>query len=106
MVSNLAVFELDAEADRMVVRELFPWTTLEQLVEETGFFLDPAALVDLPRVAPPTAAELDLLRNTVDPLGIRRLEFAASRDRLPVLQETLDAERVLIRSVLAAAEAV
>lgn len=104
LVSNLAVFELDPGAGRMVARELFPWTTVEQLTEETGFFLDPAELADLPRVAPPTATELDLLRNTVDPLGIRRLEFAASRDRLPILRETLEAERALIRSALAGVE--
>lgn len=105
MVSNLAVFEFDAGAERMIARELFPWTTVEQLLEATGFFLDPAELVGLPLVTPPTAIELDLLRHTVDPFGIRRLEFAASRDRLPILKETLDAERALIRSVLAAVEA-
>ena len=71
LVSELGVFDYDSQG-RMRLQELWPDVTVEQVREATGFEF---ALADevIP-VAPPTQAELDVLR-AIDPLGVRRGEF-------------------------------
>jgi hypothetical protein len=50
----------------------------------------------LPRTEPPSENELRLIREDVDPFGIRQLEFVPSRDRLALIQRILDAEANLV----------
>ena len=67
VISTLAVLGFDPHSKRMRVESLHPGVTREDLVENTGFelrFADP-----LVTTAEPTAAELQLLREEVDPLG-------------------------------------
>jgi hypothetical protein len=101
LVTNLAAFRLDKATGRFRVDEVFPWTTIEELADSTGFDLGVSSLDGIPVVPPPTVAELEALRARCDPLGIRRLEFVASRDRGPLLAETIRAEASLAESVLA-----
>ena len=51
-------------------------------------------------VEPPSAAELAALRTQVDPLGLRRLEFVASKDRHDLLRELLELDAHLMAAVL------
>lgn len=100
LVTNLAVFRLDKTTGRFRVVEVFPWTTLLELRDSTGFELDLTSIAGIPVVAQPTEEELDALRRRVDPLGIRKLEFVPSRDRGPLLDETIRAEAELATRVL------
>jgi glutaconate CoA-transferase subunit B len=82
VVTPLAVLDFgadDAAERRLRVRSLHPGVTLEQVQSQTGFALDPAPeMTETPR---PTAEELAALQR-VDPEGIRRLEFAATRPKV------------------------
>lgn len=95
LISDLGVF--DYEGGRMRVRSLHPGVTLEQVRQQTGFALDVAP--DLHATPPPTAEEVRLLREEIDPLGIRaieRLGGAERRQRLGhlVRTETINARRI------------
>lgn len=72
LVTELGVFDYD-EQGRTRLRQVFPDVSVEEVVAATGFELRLAA--DLHPVPPPSAAEIAALR-AVDPLGVRRLEFA------------------------------
>jgi glutaconate CoA-transferase subunit A len=100
LVTNLAVFRLDQETGRFRIAEVFPWTTFAELRDATGFELGIAALDGIPVVPTPTDVELDTLRRRVDPLAIRRLEFVPSRERGPLLEQTIRAEAELAGRVL------
>ena len=100
LITNLAAFTLDLGSSRFVLTESFPWTTFDELERETGFALGRGDLDGVPIVTAPGPDELRILREEVDPLGIRRLEFCPSRDRLPLLTATIAAEDALATEVL------
>lgn len=73
LVTELAVFDFDADGHARL-RAIYPDVTVADVRAATGF----ALRVDEPprQPAPPSHAELAALRS-VDPLGVRRQEFAA-----------------------------
>jgi glutaconate CoA-transferase subunit A len=74
-----------------MVVETMPGVSRETILAETGFkviFADDCKPMDLP-----TAQELKVLREDIDPLGIRRLEFVGARDRGALLDEILERDR-------------
>lgn len=73
LVTELGVFDFDADGHARL-RQVFPDVTVDEVRERTGFALRVAG--DLRPVPPPGAAELAALRG-IDPLGVRRSEFAA-----------------------------
>jgi acyl CoA:acetate/3-ketoacid CoA transferase beta subunit len=89
LVSNLGQF--DFEKDRMRMVTLHPGVQRNEVARRTGFRLDVA--VDLETTIPPSRDELDLLRNVIDPLGIRKLEFLAGHQRNHAIKEILKLER-------------
>lgn len=91
LVTNLCVFRYDRDIGQLVVVETMPGATRDAITEQTGFKVVFAR--DCAPVAPPTAHELNLLRNQVDPLGIRRLEFVGAKDRGALLDEILARDR-------------
>jgi glutaconate CoA-transferase subunit B len=72
LVTELGVFDYD-EQGQARLRQVFPDVGVEQVKAATGFELQVAA--DLRVVPMPSAAEIAALR-AVDPLGVRRSEFA------------------------------
>jgi glutaconate CoA-transferase subunit B len=72
LVTELGVFDYD-EAGQARLRQVFPDVSVEQVRASTGFELRVSA--DLRPVPLPSAAEIAALR-AVDPLGVRRSEFA------------------------------
>ncbi|MBV8219678.1 MAG: CoA-transferase, partial [Solirubrobacterales bacterium] len=50
-----------------------PGVTVEQVIEATGFELMIDG--DVPETEPPTAEEVRLIREEIDPAGARRREF-------------------------------
>jgi hypothetical protein len=68
-------------------------TTAEHIRAKTGFPLEIAP--DVTETPPPTSEELRLLREEIDPLGVRRLETLAGSARRDLLREILIREGVL-----------
>ncbi len=72
VVTNLCVFDFDAEG-RIRVRSIHPGVDPQEVVEATGFAIDVA---DAPRTRVPSAEELRLIREVIDPRGLRAREVA------------------------------
>lgn len=88
LVTNLCVFRYQEAAAQFVVVETMPGATRDTITSETGFkviFAD-----DCVEMVAPTTDELRILREEIDPLGIRRLEFVGARDRGALLDEILE----------------
>ena len=91
LVSDLGQF--DWANGVMRVTSLHPGVTLEQVQKKTGFPLDVAP--DLSETPLPSAEELRLLREEIDPLGVRRLETLGGSARKDLLREILAKENAL-----------
>ncbi|MCU0702499.1 MAG: 3-oxoacid CoA-transferase [Fimbriiglobus sp.] len=65
VISDLAVMDFDPATRRMRLRSLHPGTTLDRVQAATGFEL--LVTEDLAETPAPTALQLDVLRNRVDP---------------------------------------
>ncbi len=87
LVTNLCLFRFDETQGQLVVVETMPGVTRETIVAETGFKVIFAK--DCHEMVAPTALELKVLREQIDPLGIRRLEFVGAKDRGALLDEIL-----------------
>jgi len=85
LVSNLGQF--DFADGRMRLVACHPGMTVERIRAKTGFPLQVAA--DLRETAPPTVEEVRLLREVIDPLGVRRLETLSGAARKRALRDIL-----------------
>ncbi|MCZ7526690.1 MAG: hypothetical protein M5U14_10125 [Acidimicrobiia bacterium] len=90
VVTNLAVLVKDEDDRPFRVESVHPGVDVETVVENTGFALDVPG--DVPTTAVPTADQLRLLREEIDPYGTVKFDFVAGKDRLAYLQGILDAE--------------
>ncbi|MCB1495090.1 MAG: CoA-transferase [Bauldia sp.] len=94
LITDLCVFELDEVSRELVVTEMFPGVTRDQVAGATGF---PAVFAaDCCEVPPPGPEILEVLRERIDPLGLRRLEFVGSRQRGGLLDEVIALDRELV----------
>ncbi|KUM90101.1 MULTISPECIES: CoA-transferase subunit beta [Streptomyces] len=75
VVSDLAVFDFDTPDRSMRLASLHPGVTVEQVREATGF--EPAVPDEVPFTREPTARELELIREVLDPAGARAREVAS-----------------------------
>jgi len=100
VLTDLGRFELDAAAGGLVLTHLHPGVELEEVRERTGWPL----LVgdDLQRTPAPSAEELRALRERVDPLGVRRLDFVPAAERGALIDELLDREDRVLDAVMEA----
>ncbi|QWF24463.1 CoA-transferase [Nocardioides sp. LMS-CY] len=69
VVSNLAVFDVTGAGDTMRLLSVHPGVSVEEVVEATGFALDVSA--DVPTTREPTAEEQVLIKEVLDPKGLR-----------------------------------
>lgn len=74
VVSNLAVLDFKGPNRTMRVKTLHPGVTIEQVRENTGF--DLATADDLRETPTPTAEQLRLIREVLDPNNLRAAVFA------------------------------
>ncbi|GAC85451.1 CoA-transferase subunit beta [Gordonia paraffinivorans] len=72
VVTNLGVFDFGGPDHTMRALSLHPGVTAEEVAENTGF--EVAGLADAPETRQPTAEELSLIRDVLDPKGIRNRE--------------------------------
>jgi glutaconate CoA-transferase, subunit A len=98
LITNLGAFVFDPEREELVLESLHPGVALKEVQEATGFEL--AVSASLRETEPPPAEMLRVLRHEVDPLGIRRLEFAPARERGHLLQDCISAEQELVSRAL------
>jgi glutaconate CoA-transferase subunit B len=88
LVSDLGQF--DFAGGELRLTHLHPGASLEKVRSKTGFEF--AVASPLQESEPPTELELTLLREAVDPLGLRRLELLGGNLRRAVLREIIQAE--------------
>lgn len=88
LVSDLGQF--DFADGRMRLTHLHPGVNLERVRSKTGFELGVAS--PLRESEPPTGEDLRLLREEIDPLGVRRLELAGGAERRGLLRSILAEE--------------
>jgi acyl CoA:acetate/3-ketoacid CoA transferase beta subunit len=72
VVSNLGVFDFETSDNAMRLRSVHPGVTVDEVVEATGFEL--VVPDDVPESRPPTDEELALIRDVIDPKGLRFTE--------------------------------
>jgi hypothetical protein len=88
LITDLGQF--DFANGRLRLTSYHPGVTPERVQARTGFELELSpGLCETP---PPTGEELRLLREEIDPLGIRRLESMSGAARRQLLHEILAAE--------------
>ncbi len=75
VVSNLGVFDFATDDHRMRLASVHPGVSVDEVVENTGFELAISATV--PETRAPSAAELRLLREVIDPEAIGSGEVRA-----------------------------
>jgi glutaconate CoA-transferase subunit A len=98
LITNLAAFVFDQDRGELVPQSIHSGVSAAELVEATGFQLELPA--GLPETEPPSPEMLRVLREEVDPFGIRRLEFAPARERTDVLAACIAAETDLLDRAL------
>lgn len=76
VVTPLSVIDFAAPGGRARLRSVHPGHGVEEVVAATGFELDVSAAVES---TPPTGLELEVLREVVDPLATRHMEFKELR---------------------------
>jgi glutaconate CoA-transferase subunit B len=90
LVSNLGQFDFANGTMRLIAHH--PGTTVEKIRTKTGFPLEVAP--DVHETVPPTAEEVRLLRNVIDPLGVCRLETLGGAARKRAMREILMSEKL------------
>lgn len=73
VITNLAVFDFESPDHRMRLRSLHPGVAVEQVIENSSFEL--VIPEDVPTSRLPTANELRLIREVIDPNNVRKSEF-------------------------------
>lgn len=74
VVSNLAVLDFGGPEHTMRLRSVHPGVSVSDVADATGFVL--AAPLEVPQTRLPTAAELAIIRDRLDPDGRRDQELA------------------------------
>ncbi len=92
LVSELGQFDWTDEG-KMRLTSIHPGASLEQITRKTGFPLERA--LELTATPPPTAEEIRLLREVIDPLNVRKLETLGGSARKTLLREILACEGTL-----------
>ena len=85
--------EFDWYNGRMRLLSNHPGIELDLICRKTGFELEIAD--DLHETLPPTIDEVRLLREQIDPLGVRKLETLSGQARKDLLRSILAAENAL-----------
>jgi acyl CoA:acetate/3-ketoacid CoA transferase beta subunit len=76
VISNLGVFDFETDDGRMRLRSLHPGVSVDDVAAATGFELEVAP--DLGATRTPSAEELRILRDVLDPAATREREVPAA----------------------------
>ncbi len=97
LITNLGVFHFDNASRELELVSVHPGVTLEEVQDNTGFALRKAETVGI--TATPSPEQLRILRREIDPLGMRRTEFVAGKERGPLLMSLIEAEEAVVRGL-------
>ena len=89
LVSDLGQF--DFANGRLRLTSYHPGCDIARIQAKTGFEVEIA--MDVHETEPPSAEELRLLRENIDPFGIRRLELLSGSPRKQLLREIITKEK-------------
>jgi acyl CoA:acetate/3-ketoacid CoA transferase beta subunit len=90
VLTPLAVLRKDDDDTPFAIESLTPGTSVEEVVERTGFELRVEG--EPPPTPEPTTEQLRLLREEIDPRGTARFDFLSGEERLRYLKGILDDE--------------
>jgi len=90
VITNLAYLDFDDDTKSMKLGSIHPGVDLETLKDSTGFEL--IIPNELKETLPPTIKEIQLLREKVDPLNIRKLEVLSGNERKELLDDIIQKE--------------
>ncbi|NVM16692.1 MAG: hypothetical protein HWN80_03180 [Candidatus Lokiarchaeota archaeon] len=90
VITNLAYLDFDDKYKRMRLSSIHPGVDIEHVIKSTGFDLILPGKVE--ETQPPTVEEIDVLRNKVDPLKIRKLEILSGKEREELLNDVIQKE--------------
>ena len=102
--TDLCVFRLDQISRELTVIETMPDVTHQQIRDATGFAVTFDA--GCREISLPSNNTLAVLRNRIDPLGLRRLEFVSAKERGALISEILAADRSMVERCIAAQRSV
>ncbi len=88
LITDLGAFDFKNGKMRMI--SVHPGISVERVKAKTGFEIEMDGTVKT--TDPPTLDDLRLLREKIDPLGIRKLEFMSGHNRRAALRNILQAE--------------
>lgn len=91
LVSNLGQFDWVDGIIRLIT--FHPGSTIDRVRAKTGFPLQISP--DINQTAPPTDEEIRLLREEIDPLGVRKLETLSGSARKQHLRSIIQTEQTL-----------
>jgi len=97
LVSDLGQFDFAHRRLRLV--SCHPGVTAAEVQAKTGFPLEIAS--DLAETVPPTEEEVRLLRERIDPLGVRKLECLTGQARRLALREIIERETITMLNTTA-----
>jgi len=89
LVSDLG--EFDWQNGQMRLIRHHPEVTIDRIIAKTGFALQIAP--DVHPIQAPTAEEIRLLREVIDPLNIRKLETLGGAERKALLRQIIEQEQ-------------
>ena len=87
-ITNLGQF--DFANGRLRLISYHPGQTIEKIQAKTGFLLEVAP--DVHETEPPSEEEVRLLREAIDPLGVRKLETLSGGQRKELIRDILKRE--------------
>lgn len=90
LVSDLGQFDFGGKNGRLRLTSLHPNISFTHVQAKTGFPLE--IVPNLVETTPPTVEELRVLREEIDPLGIRKLETLSGAKRKAKLRQILAEE--------------
>ena len=92
VVTDLCVFRLDKSSRLLVLDSLHAGVSLDEVRSRTGFAVEPTHAV--PISPEPPRDILRLIREQIDPLGLRDLETVSAADRGPLISTLLAKDHV------------
>ena len=95
--TNLCIFEKNKKTGLLEVISIHKGVSKSEIEQNTSFKVKYHKNCKVTKT--PTPKQLNILRNIVDPLNIRKLEFTSGEERIKLLQDIIKKEKELIKSL-------
>ena len=94
--TNLCVFEKNKKTNLLEVVSIHPGISKKQIQDNTGFKI--IFSKNCKKTPIPSKKQLKILREEVDPLNIRKLEFVSGKERMNLFDQILNKEKQFIKN--------